>query len=137
VRMTSNNGANSSSMDSFHLQVGEGRLRVEALVVVNGRDLVITIGGGDGYHIGATALAVPRPSLADPHLVSASASVLCVTGHKEDELARVAALKLAAGFERIVSVNLGLHVDAATAEDIDSLTHNFHILVDEIACLPL
>lgn len=127
----------STRMESFHLQTGQGRYRVEALVVANGADLAVTIGGGSAYHIGATALAVPRPSLADPGLVSASASVICVTGHKEDELARTAALRLAANFGRIVSVNLGLHVDNATPQDIIDLTSNFHSLLDQIASLPI
>lgn len=127
----------STRMESFHLQAGQGRHQAEALVVVNGADLVVTIGGGSAYHIGATALAIPRPSLADPGLVSASASVICVTGHKEDELARSAALKMAAHFNRIVSVNLGLHVDEATPQDIMDLTSNFYILLDEITSLPI
>ncbi len=127
----------STRIESFHLQTGQGRHQAEALVVVNGNDLAVTIGGGSVYHIGATALAVPRPSLADPEVVSASASVICVTGHKEDELARTAALRLAAHFNRIAVVMVGLHVDNATPQDITTLTSNFHLLLDQIASLPI
>lgn len=124
-------------MESFHVQVGKGRFRVEALVVVNGVDLAVTMGGGSLYHIGAVALAFPRPSLANPDLISASASVICVTGHKEDELARAAALRLAARFNRVVVVSVGLHLDEASPQDIDTLAVNFHTLVERVADLPI
>jgi len=129
--------ADGTRMESFHVQVGQNRHRVEALVVVNGADLSVTVGGGSLYHIGAAALAVPRPSLADPNLLSASVSVICVTGHKEDELARAAALRLAARFNRVVVVSVGLHLDGASPQDIDTLTVNFHTLVEQVADLPI
>jgi len=100
---------------------GSGRLRVEACAIVCGADLVVTLQGGTRHHIGATAMAVPRPSLADSSRVSASASVLCVTGHKEDELARSVALRLAAALGCTVTVAAGLHVEAASPEDIAAL----------------
>lgn len=127
--------ADGTRMESFHVQVGHNRYRVEALVMVNGTDLAVTIGGGSLYHIGAVALAVPRPSLANPDLISASASVICVTGHKEDELARAAALRLAARFNRVVVVSVGLHLDGASPQDIDTLTANFHAVVEQVADL--
>lgn len=118
--------------ESIHLTSGEGSYRVEAMVVIDGRDLNVTIGGGTAYHIGAAALAVPRPSLDDPGLISASASVICVTGHKEDEMARSTALQLSARFNCIAAVNVGLHVDDANADDINCLIHNFNTLIQNI-----
>ena len=129
--------AHGTGMESFHIQLGIGRFRMEATVVVNGADLAVTVGGGSLYHIGAVALAVPRPSLAVPNLISASASVICVTGHKEDELARTAALQLAARFNRVVVVSVGLHLDSASSQDIAALTANFHALVEQVADLPI
>ena len=129
--------ADDTRMQSIHVQFGQGRYRVEATVVVNGADLAVTVGGGSLYHIGAVALALPRPSLAVPNLISASASVICVTGHKEDELARAAALRLAARFNRVVVVSVGLHLDGASPQDIDTLTVNFHALVEQVADLPI
>jgi hypothetical protein len=124
-------------METHHFQVGQYPHRVEALVVINGADVAVTIGGGSAYHIGAAAVAVPRPSLADPNRISASASVICVTGHKEDELARAAALRLAARFQRVVVVSAGLHLDDASPQDIDALTANFHALVEQVADMPV
>jgi len=111
---------------------GEFPFRVEIAAVLVGPDISVTIGGGDAYHIGATALAVPRPSLADPAAPSASASVICVTAHKEDELARAAALELATEFGCRVSVSAGIHVDNATAEDISQLLRNYGAALAEV-----
>jgi hypothetical protein len=119
-------------MHSFSLSAGSGRYQVEAVVVVCGRDLAIHIGGGESPHIGAAALAIPRPSLIDKAALSASASVLCVVGHKEDEIARTAALRMAASVNACVTVTVGLHIDDASAIDITTLQSNFDKLIGEI-----
>jgi len=115
---------------------GEGRYRVEAVVIPCGRDLAITVVGGTEPHIGAAVLAVPRPSLADAARSSASASVLCVTGHKDDELARKAAVSLASALGCIVTVSAGIHVDNASPEDIKILEQNFYNVLDQIKAMP-
>ncbi|VBB06946.1 Hypothetical protein LUCI_2188 [Lucifera butyrica] len=119
-------------MHSFPTKIGEGIHRVEAVTVVCGADVAVCIGGGERHHIGAAALAVPRPSLQDQEKVSATASVICATGHKEDELARWAALKLAASLNCRVNVTAGLHIDGAAASDFDKLTGNFQRVVEVI-----
>lgn len=119
-------------MRSFKMSAGEGLYIVEAVVVLCGKDLNICFAGGDTFHIGACALAVPRPSLSDATAISSSASVLCVTGHKEDELARSAALKLSARFNTRVSVSCGLHIDNATSGDIELLFANYQRVLTDI-----
>jgi gallate decarboxylase subunit D len=111
---------------------GAGRHRVEAVIVFCGPDISVSFGGGESPHIGAVALGVPRPSLADASKPSASASVLCVTGHKEDEIVRAAALELATVFTCRVIVAAGLHVDNATAEDIRLLDENYGAVLFEV-----
>ena len=86
-----------AAMFSFTVAAGEGAHRVEALCALAGPDLCLCLAGGESPHIGAAALAVPRESLRGGGEPSASASVLCVTGHKEDELARDAALRAPIG----------------------------------------
>ena len=39
---------------------GKGCYKVEIHAILCGNDLVVIISGGDKYHIGATALAVPE-----------------------------------------------------------------------------
>jgi hypothetical protein len=106
--------------------------RVEATVVLCGPDVSVSFGGGEAPHIGAVALGVPRPSLTDPSARSASVSVLCVTGHKEDELARSAAHELATEFACRVNVTVGIHVDDATPDDIALLFENFSVTLSEV-----
>lgn len=119
-------------MKTHSIGHGEGRLRVEAVVALPGPDISVCFGGGEAPHIGAVALGIPRPSLMDPTVPSASASVLCATGHKEDELARSAALELATVFGCRVSVSVGLHVDDATAADIREMAENHRIVLDGV-----
>lgn len=116
----------------LHASSGEGMMLVEAVVVCCGKDFNICIGGGDTFHIGASSLAVPRPSLKKNDETSASASVICVTSHKEDQLAREAALRFAARFNARVSVSCGLHIDDATEDKIAGLHSSFFQVLDNI-----
>jgi len=116
----------------IHERSGAGRHCVEATALLCGGDVVVTLQGGTRHHIGATAMAVPRPSLADPSRTSSSASVLCVVGHKEDELARDVALRLSAALARTVTVVAGLHVDAAASGDIRILLENCDHVVERL-----
>lgn len=94
-----------------------------------GRDINISIHGGDKGHIGAVALAQPRPSLADPQKTSASTSVITICGHKEDRLAWSVAEQVAAATNRVVAVACGIHVDKADAEQIRSIGESVQLLV--------
>lgn len=83
-----------------------------------GQDLNVSLHGGDVAHIGAVALAVPHPGLRDKEEVDASVSLLAVTGHKEDELARKISYALATAFNCTVSAACGIHLENATAQEI-------------------
>jgi hypothetical protein len=120
-------------MEKMEFQTGEGKHMLDATVLFCGADLALIIGGGSKPHIGACALAVPRPSLDNKAGgVSSSASVICVSGHKEDQLAREAAVELAAAYNCVVAVSIGMHVDNATIEDISQLSDNFEVLLSSI-----
>jgi hypothetical protein len=111
---------------------GEGRLRVEATALPVGQDLVVAIWGGTAPHVGAVALALPRPSLRDPNVTSATSSVLTLLGHKDDTVAREAAERLAAARNCPVVVTAGLHVDGATEADLAALVANARACVEQI-----
>ncbi|MDK2881090.1 MAG: gallate decarboxylase subunit [Clostridia bacterium] len=114
-----------SAGDRFlEVAVGEGRHRLVCTAVLAGEDVTVVVSGGDRPHVGAVAMAVPRPSLKDPNKTSATASVLAVTGHKDDELARAISLRLAAELSRLVVVVAGVHVDGADEDDIKKITAN-------------
>ncbi len=131
--MTSKGDKSLQEIKVLRAEHGSNPLQVEALAVISGGDVTVIFGGGTHYHIGATALAVPRPSLADPNQMSASASVICVSGHKEDEIARRAALLLTSILNCIVVVSVGLHVDEASADDIKIMLDNFDKVSIKIA----
>jgi hypothetical protein len=95
-----------------------------------GEDLCLMLSGGEQEHIGAVALAQPRPSLADPDRTSATASVLTLPGHKEAMIARELALKVAATLHVAVCVVCGIHVPDPTPDMLDALVAASHGLVD-------
>lgn len=117
--------------DSRHFQFEEGGFRVEAHCQKMGSDYLVSVWGG-APHIGAVAMAQPRASLADPDRVSATASVFCYVGHKEDQLAKEAAEQLAAGLNTKVVVAAGLHWDRLTESAIRQVVKNVRVMVGEI-----
>jgi len=102
-------------------RAGRGRLKVFCRLIPLGKGLVAHIGGGEKPHVGAVALALPRPSLREKTKTSATASVLTVLGHKDDELARPAALFLAAECRAPVVVVVGVHVKGAGEHEVYAL----------------
>ncbi|MDR3670979.1 MAG: hypothetical protein P4L36_09045 [Holophaga sp.] len=88
-----------------------GRVAVRMTCVAMGRDLAVTLCGGDRPHIGAVAVSQARPSLAPGGGTSASTSVITLPGHKEDDLARSLAARFAARLDAVVTVACGIHLD--------------------------
>lgn len=100
------------------LIIEKGRIRIGMKSIRVGDDLCLIISGGDRPHVGAVTLSVPRPSLADPGVNSASTSVLTLTGHKDDDLARLVSAALASKLNKHVVVICGVHIDKITPEEI-------------------
>jgi len=117
----------------WELRAGEGPMAVVLRAQRLGDDLVVTLGGGTRPHVGAAAVAQPRPSLKGDGTISATASVIALLGHKEDELARWAALRLASQLNAAVVVTAGIHVDSASPEQIRQLDAAARGLVEELA----
>ena len=116
----------------FTLKTDEGAYDLEANVRLIGNDLLVAIWGGEKPHIGAVSVAQPRPSLQDPNVTSATASVFCFVGHKEDELAKAASEILAAALNTQVVVTAGIHWDNISKEAIQKVIRNSETLVDLI-----
>ena len=81
---------------------------------------------------GAVAVAQPRPSLRNPDVTSASTSVFCFVGHKEDEMAKAAAEILSATLKTAVVVTAGIHWDNLEEAAILKIIKNSETLVDLI-----
>jgi hypothetical protein len=116
----------------FDVKTNEGKYDLSASVRCIGEDIVVAIWGGERPHIGAVAAAQPRPSLADPNVISASVSVICFLGHKDDNLAKKTAETLAAALNTRVVVTVGIHWDDLSQADISVINKNGEILVDSV-----
>ena len=116
----------------LNVKTNEGAYDLEAGVRLIGQDLLVAIWGGEKPHIGAVSVAQPRPSLKDPEITSATASVICLPGHKEDELAKAVSEILAAALNTSVVVTAGIHWDNISKDGIQKVTENSKILVDLI-----
>ncbi len=90
---------------------------VSARVVPVGADLLVVLTGGRA-HIGAVAIAQPRPSISDSEAISSTSSVFTRVGHKEDVIARAMSEELSKALNKLVTVVAGLHWDNLKAEDI-------------------
>ena len=99
------------------LTAQRGRVALRMTCVPMGRDLAVTLCGGDA-HIGAVAVSQPRPSHEVGGAVSATTSVIALLGHKEDDLARTLAGRFAARLDAVVSVACGIHLDAIRAVEL-------------------
>lgn len=106
------------------LQTKAPDFNLHAQWLTAGPDLLVLVTGGESPHIGAVAAATPRPSLADAGRTSATASVLCFVGHKEDELAKGLAEFLAASLGVRVVVAAGAHWDGLGPEHIEIVRQN-------------
>ena len=105
---------------------------LSADVILIGDDILVAIHGGEKPHIGAVAAAQARPSLADPGGMSSSTSVICYVGHKEDDLVRKAAGRLAAALGHNAVVTAGVHWDHLSQDGIRQIMRNGDAIVDSI-----
>jgi gallate decarboxylase subunit D len=95
-----------------------GRFLLEALVQEIGEDLLVSIWGGTRPHIGALAMAVPRPSLEDPRRFGATSSNFTFTGHKEDLLVKEVSETIASSLRKNVVVTAGMHWEALKPREL-------------------
>ena len=110
----------------------KGPYRLEAEVLPIGEDIALSLWGGTKPHVGALALAVPRPSLKDPSLTSSTASVLARLGHKEDDIVKRVSERISATLNRVVAVSAGMHWDHLPDEDIRLVQETCDELVDKL-----
>jgi hypothetical protein len=106
-------------MEPMILTAARGRVALRMTCVAMGEDLCVSLEGGEGPHVGAVALAVPRvPGAMKPG--PPSTSVLARLGHREDGLARDVASLLATRLGVAVSVACGIHLDAPTGNELET-----------------
>lgn len=97
-----------------------------------GSDYHILVSGGERPHVGCTVLAIPRPSLDGSGKMSSTASVLNVTGHKDEDVCRYLAEKVSAGKNAVVVCTGGIHMDRITKEQIAEIVEAVRTIAVEI-----
>lgn len=113
------------------ISAGTGKHKVNLIITLAGQDLVAALSGGERPHVGAVAVAIPRPSLNDHGKWSSTSSVITLTAHKDDEVARMAAEALARKHNKVVVVSAGLHIDNASQADVKKLVLNAKAVVEK------
>jgi hypothetical protein len=123
-----------TSMDVRHFRArAEGSTaEVEAVCIGCGPDLVVVVGGGERYHVGAVALGLSLPSIRDPAKHTTSGYLVPVPGHREEDLAREGSLRLSRALQRNVVVTVGIHDDQIAKARIQEYVEAFRRLVDSI-----
>ena len=112
-------------IEVVRVSAGSGLHLVEAIgTLTGGNGLIVSILGGQTPHAGAVAIAVPRASLKDEEKLSVTSSVFTLVGHKDDQIARPIAEKLAIQLNQVIIVAAGVHIDAASKADIRKLVAN-------------
>lgn len=99
---------------------GEGRYEVHATALACGNDMTVVFTGGERPHVGAASLAV-----YEPERDSATVSTITCFGHRDDELSRHAAKRIATALKCTACVSLGVHVDSASEEEIQQIRDNY------------
>ena len=99
-----------------------------------GRDYEVSLRGGQKPHIGCTVLAIPRLSLSGDGSISATSSVLNVTGHKDETLCRYLAEKIASAKNAVVVCTGGFHMDHISKAQIDEVTDAVKAAAESLSC---
>lgn len=100
-------------------RVAGSALQVSAAKI--GEDILLCVSGGTKPHIGCVVQAVPRLSLSGDGTQSATASVLNMTGHKDEFLCRKLAEIVCSRLGVTVVCTGGFHLDGMTDGQIREL----------------
>ena len=111
---------------------GAAPVRLDAVCVACGDDLVVVVGGGERHHVGAAALAISIPSIKDPARPTNSSYLVSVPGHKEEDLARSGSLALSRALRTNVVVTVGIHDDGISPARIQEYVTLFRRLMDAV-----
>jgi hypothetical protein len=105
-------------MNLFDVSEKKGSYEVSAHTMLIGSDVLVVLTGGRA-HIGAVAVAQPRPSIKDEKKISSTSSVFTYVGHKEDVVAKAMSEELSRELSRKVVVAAGIHWDGLKKKDIE------------------
>jgi gallate decarboxylase subunit D len=107
--------------------------KLSAEVKFIGADLLVIISGGEVPHIGSVAVALPRPSLHNRRIMSATASVYNLPGHKDQVIAQRVSEVLSSKLNCAVVVTAGFHRDGISRAGIKRVLENAEKLAEKIS----
>jgi len=122
-----------TQVKKWEFSTPEAEYPIHSLSILVGEDLLTCLWGGTHPHIGAVAVALPRPSIADPLTTSSTSSVFTVLGHKEDAVVKLVSERLSSRLKKSVVVTAGMHWDHLDPEAIAQIMANCHWLAEQIA----
>ncbi len=96
---------------------GQGKFRLESVVSVTPRGIVVFACTPGYAHVGATAQAIPRPEPGR----TATVSLLAVPCHRDEIPAHDIAAALATRFGMPCAASTGYHVEGATPQDLEKI----------------
>lgn len=112
--------------DILEYCIGEAPYRVCARLLYVGEDVLVAVGGGTHPHIGAVATA----TIASGHVET---TVHTFPHHRESVVAGRFAHRLSEKIGKTVVVTAGIHVDAATKDDIARLLDHAWKLLERLS----
>lgn len=104
---------------------GQDRYRIQGNLHLCNNGISLTIFGGERPHIGSIVLATPVAT-------GVTISVINVTGHRDEVVAREAATRIAEKLDKITAVTAGIHIEDAGKTEIDQLVTNTERLVGKL-----
>ena len=107
-------------MDTFDISEKTGIFEVSAHIVLVGSDLLVVLTGGRA-HIGAVAIAQPRPSLKDAKKIGSTSSVFTRVGHKEDVVAKAMSEAISKRLNKVVVIAAGIHWNKMKKKEIETV----------------
>ena len=96
-----------------------------------GSDLLVSIFGGDEYHIGGVAIAYPTQSHYRD-AVTITLNSISFPGHKDYIVANSTAEAIAKALEKSVVVTAGIHVDNASREQIEAIVAAVNEMTEDL-----
>ncbi|MDY6960063.1 MAG: hypothetical protein SVK08_13010 [Halobacteriota archaeon] len=108
----------------IELNYGEGRCALSLRAIMMGDDYVINI-IGEGPHVGAVGVGN-----FDNGSNRASSSVITLSGHRDDRIAKEAAEKISKKTKRSTVVTVGIHLENITEREINTILSNSEQIID-------
>jgi len=108
-----------------------GKHNIILKAVTIGKDLLVTIYGGDEHHIGGVAIAHSAKSHYR-NATTVSVNTFTFPGHKDYVVANSAAETICSSMGVPVVVTVGIHIDSATREEIDEVVKTVDAMVEDL-----